>query len=98
VRALCLRSALVAFIVVLLAVAYINFVAQDRYVLYRGERRPAVEAGEHVCHFLNLPEVRCFDSWDEVLADMKDRWPSRYDGLKILLEAAGPSPKLPVEP
>lgn len=65
--------------------AYDHLRAPDYHVFYKGERRPAVEAGLHTCHFVNYPQVRCFDSWVEVLADLEARWPRNYTGLLELL-------------
>ncbi len=89
-----LRAALpfLAVLVAAGALGYDRIRGQDEVVLYLGERRPLSEAGSHVCHSLNLPEVRCFDSWDGVLDDMKEHWPRNYASLLKMLESTGWSP------
>ena len=87
-----------ALLAVIAYAGYDRFRMQDEYVLYEGERRPKAEAGQHVCHFLDMPEVRCFDSWPEVLDDMKVRWPANHKGLQALLEASRRSTEKEVSP
>lgn len=76
---------LLAIAAVGMLAGYDRFVEQDVYVIYHGERRPAVEAGQHICHVLAMPEVRCFDSWDELSADLKANFPSHYNSFNELL-------------
>ncbi|GIW20366.1 MAG: hypothetical protein KatS3mg065_0662 [Chloroflexota bacterium] len=67
------------------------------YVSYRGERLPATEAGRYVCHDLALPEIRCFDSVEELIRDLDLRFPGHADRFRRLWLATWP-PQLIPEP
>lgn len=71
---------LVALTFVLGVLAWQRLVPEEEYVLYRGQRLPPSAAGDHTCHFVNLPEVRCFDDWRELEADLRGNFPSAYAG------------------
>ncbi|HWP63346.1 MAG TPA: hypothetical protein VNO86_07745 [Candidatus Binatia bacterium] len=57
---------------------------QAFYVWYRGKRLPLSAAGDYSCHDLARPEIRCFDTIDELRADLHAYFPShaeRFDSL-----------------
>lgn len=67
------------------------------YVLHRGEPLPATEAGRHLCHDLALPEIRCFDSVEELIEDLELHFPAHADRFRRLWLATWP-PRLTPQP
>jgi len=87
---------LVVLLLVVGWVAYNQYKESDSYVLYKGERYPPAEASKHACHLINKPEMRCFDDWEEALADVKSNFPAYWAGMSDLL-AASPDPGMPIQ-
>lgn len=59
-------------------------VEQSYYVLYHGLRLPLSTAGRFACHDLARPEIRCFDTVEELRADIAVHFPGqlwRFDRL-----------------
>jgi hypothetical protein len=49
----------------------------ELYVLYHGQRLPISAAGGYSCHDLARPQIRCFDTFSEMRADIVVSYPER---------------------
>lgn len=86
----------ISVLLVLAAWAVLRSSDETPYVHYRGERLPATEAANHICHDLALPEIRCFDSVDELQRDLEIHFPAHADRFRRLWLATWPPQLTPV--
>jgi len=69
------------------------------YVLAYGERYPADQAIEFgACHDLAYPQIRCFDTLEELVEDELRGWPQRGDEIRRVLETDSARPSNPANP
>jgi len=93
VRLLTLARKPLVPLAILAAVAtwqYLDTVADVPYVLYRGRLSPAAEAAYHVCHDLAAPQIRCFDTVEELIRDLEATFPWYAERFKRLWLATWP--------
>jgi hypothetical protein len=84
-----------AILVVAAAWHYFGSGSDTVYVVYHGESYPATEAGRHVCHDLAAPQIRCFDTVEELIRDLEATSPRHAESFKRLWLATWPPSMTP---
>lgn len=65
------------------------------YVVYRNQVQPATDAGQHVCHDVLAPQIRCFDTVQELIDDLESISPWHAARFRTLWLATWPPSMTP---